>query len=397
MGRYLSIITVNISAFSMMFGVGLIVALLPRKVMDLSGSVASVGYLASAFALTFVMLQIPIGNLSDKYGFKPFLAGGYFLCSLAGLVYYHAHSASMIFWGRMLQGIGEVPIWALGPALLSIQFPRQKGRFMGLYNAAMHAGLAAGSTGGIFITRFWQSNEPFLLFAGLSLSSGVLITLCVNPVRAESRQMTQYVRAGNVRTLLASPANRIILAGILLYGAGYGIFITLVPGFLIGVRNATQGAIGLFFGLFYIAIGVSQAAAGPYSDIKGRKPAMVGGLSMAAAGLAAFGACSGSWIIGLLTIAALGMGAFCVAAMALLNDTVPGSLKGTVSCAFYFFWGAGYFCGPLVLGRFGQAGYWQSGFWLLALLFMLELIICAVVLKSSPADMGMVPGSVVRK
>ena len=106
MARYI----INLSAFLLMFGVGMIVALLPQRIIHLSGTVSSVGYLASAFALAFVLVQIPIGKLSDRFGFKSFLASGYFICAGTGLLYYFSDSANLIFLGRMFQGIGEVPI-----------------------------------------------------------------------------------------------------------------------------------------------------------------------------------------------------------------------------------------------------------------------------------------------
>lgn len=98
MTRYKSVIIINISTFLLMLGVGMIVALLPQRIMNLSDSVSHVGYLASAFALTFVLFQIPIGNFSDKFGFKPFLVGGYFLCSVTGLLYYFSKLPNLIFW-----------------------------------------------------------------------------------------------------------------------------------------------------------------------------------------------------------------------------------------------------------------------------------------------------------
>ncbi len=106
MARYI----INLSAFLLMFGVGMIVALLPQRIIHLSGTVSSVGYLASAFALTFVLIQIPIGKLSDRFGFKAFLVSGYFICTGTGLLYYFSDSANLIFIGRMLQGIADVSV-----------------------------------------------------------------------------------------------------------------------------------------------------------------------------------------------------------------------------------------------------------------------------------------------
>ena len=86
MAKNKSVIAINLSVFLLMVGVGLIVALLPQRIMNLSASVSDVGKLASAYAIPSILLQIPIGNLSDRFGYKSFLVGGYLLCGLTGFV-----------------------------------------------------------------------------------------------------------------------------------------------------------------------------------------------------------------------------------------------------------------------------------------------------------------------
>lgn len=391
MARYI----INLSAFLLMFGVGMIVALLPQRIIHLSGTVSSVGYLASAFALAFVLVQIPIGKLSDCFGFKSFLASGYFICAGTGLLYYFSDSANLIFLGRMFQGIGEVPIWALAPALLAIQNPDQKGKFMGLYNASLHCGLTAGSLSGIWVANIWQGNEAFLLFAGMSFIGGFLVIFFVkdpeqksNAVATESA-IKRTVGKGELLSLVGKLENSVVFAGILLYGAGYGIFVTMIPGFLISVKQSDQTSVSIFFVLFYIAVSLSQLVAGPFSDYKGRKPAMIIGLAMACVGMALFSGFSHAWLFGFLTLAAFGLGTYCVSALAFLNESVSDALKGTISGTFYFFWGIGYFTGPLLLGvvvkgALGQPAAWHTGFKILAGLFVMELI-ASIVLLNRPA------------
>ena len=72
----------------MMSGVGMIVVLLPQRIIEITDSGDSVGFLASAFAISYILFQVPIGNLVDKIGFKIILVGGYFLCSLAGILFF---------------------------------------------------------------------------------------------------------------------------------------------------------------------------------------------------------------------------------------------------------------------------------------------------------------------
>ena len=141
----------SLSATLLMLGVGMIVALLLQRVHALTGSLESVGLVASIFALAYLLAQLPIGALSDRLGPKRFLVIGYLLCALSGDVFFSTETAGGIFLGRFVQGLGEAPIWALGPAVLSLAYPTAKGRAIGIYNAAIHAGLTAGPLLGLLI------------------------------------------------------------------------------------------------------------------------------------------------------------------------------------------------------------------------------------------------------
>lgn len=384
MSRYRSVVAINSSVFLFMLGVGLIVALLPQRILNMSGSVSDVGYLASAYAVSNILLQFPIGYFSDRFGFKAFLAGGYFFCSLTGLLYYLAETPNLIFLGRMLQGAGEAPIWALAPALLSIQYPSEKGKFIGIYNASLHGGLMGGSLLGILINKAWQGNESFLLFAGVAFVGGLLIALFVENPRLEGAAAATKVSLKDAISLTNDFSNRVVLTGILLYGAGYGVFITLIPAFLINEKNCDYTTVGAFFALFYIALSLSQVLAGPFSDRKGRKPVMVFGMMVASIAIATFYLLAQPWLTGMLTIAGLGLGIFCVSSLAYLNEMVPDSLKGAVSGAFYLAWGAGYFSGPLIVGKLSHFASLQAGFLLLAASLAIEFIALTIFIRSKP-------------
>jgi MFS family permease len=381
MAKNKSVIAINVSVFLLMVGVGLIVALLPQRIMKLSASVSDVGILASAYAIPNVLLQIPIGNLSDRFGFKSFLVGGYLLCGLTGFLYFFADTPKLYFGGRFLQGIAEVPIWALAPALLSIQYSSDKGKFMGIYNASLHCGLTIGGLMSIIIFRIWQGNEPFLLFAVMSILGGLITTLFVKNPTQKSTDKVTAVKIRENWSLFANRTNLLVFSGITLYGAGYGIFITIIPAFLIDTMNVTQTIIGVFFALFYIALSLSQLLSGTWSDRKGRKPAMVVGLLMAALGIATFHKCQYPLFIVCLALASLGLGMFCVSSMAFLNERVSDSLKGTISGAFYFSWGAGYFFGPLLMGRIGSSVDFHTGFSLFSCLTIVQVVAIIMVVK----------------
>jgi len=282
-----SLTAINISVFLIMLGVGMIVALLPQRVINLSGSVSVVGLLASVFAITYVLAQIPIGHLADKIGFKKLLIAGYLICGVVGLLYLGAKTSNQILMGRFLQGIGEVPIWALAPALLSLQYAETKGKVIGLYNASLHLGLCIGPLLGMLLVRSAeQGDRAFVFFAVVSFAGALIMYLFVEDFRPEISAERFNFR--KLLSLLSESSVLAVLIGIALYGAAYGLMLTIIPAFLITDKSFSQTMISLMFSLFYIAVSLSQLAAGSLSDRKGRRGVMIWGLFFAAVGLAFF-------------------------------------------------------------------------------------------------------------
>lgn len=366
---------ISFAASLLMIGVGMIVALLPARVLDLSGSVQDVGFLASAFALSYLLVQLPVGYLADRLGTRPFLVSGYLLAASSGIVFYFADSSDAIFWGRFIQGAGEAPIWALGPALLSLAYPHAKGKVIGIYNASIHIGLTIGPLLGIYLFLNSGGGLPFLVFTGLCLSAGLLLLVYLPRVTVTGWTIRQAPTLREFLGLLNNRESVITLFGILIYGAGYGICISVLPAVLSIDKGFDSVSNGIYFALFYLSISVSQLIIGPLSDRHGRLRYMILGLIMAAAGFATFTFFTSPIIYIPLTIASIGLGVFCVSSMAYLNECVPESLKSTISASYYLAWGMGYFLGPLVIAGFG------AGYILLASLMVVEAIALFLIVR----------------
>lgn len=181
----------------------------------------------------------------------------------------------------------------------------------------------------------------------------------------------------NFKHILELISNRktfIVLLGIAVYGAGYGIFLTTIPAFLLSIKEISQTLVGVFFSLFYVDISLSQIITGGLSDKMGREIFMIFGLIIAAVGMFIFPGLGQPWILIALTLASLGLGVFYLSSMVFLNEIVPNSLKGTISGAYYLFWGIGFFFGPLVVGKLGELSGHNIGFFLYSLVLTLEAI-----------------------
>ena len=162
-----------------------------------------------------------------------------------------------------------------------------------------------------------------------------------------------------------------VFLGILLYGVGYGLFLTVIPAFLIQAKQAASDTIGYFFTLFYVAISVAQIIIGPIADRFGRMIPMMGGLLTAAVGMFLFPHLPLSAMISILACAGGGLGVFLVASLAFINDQVSAQLTGTVSGAFYLFWGVGFFVGPMLMGLAGDTNRYSEVFFVMGVSYCL--------------------------
>lgn len=361
----------TLSVFVMMLGVGTIMPLLPGKVIAFGGSESSVAYIASAFALPYILLQVPMGAWADRLGIKRFLIAGYVLCGASGLAYFFADSAPAILLGRVIQGAGEAPLWALAPALLSILYANSKGRAMGIYNATLHVGLTLGPLLGIVLLRLGLGEFNFLFFSACCAVSAVLVALFVEPRKAAAQNVRFDL--GAMKEIASNRAVLVAFLGIMLYGAGYGLFLTTLPAFMVRAKGYSQTFVQVFFACYYLAVSLSQIVSGPLTDRYGTGKFMVAGLSVTALLLALLPLLSSqaATLVAVLG-ASLGLGTFFLASMSFLNGAVHEGLKGTISGTYYLFWGIGFFTGPIAVGRAMSALGDNMGLTLFAVLMLIE-------------------------
>lgn len=375
MFKHSQLLVLSLAVFLIMLGDGMVLALLPNMVISLTNSSSFVGYLASTYALAQVISQLPIGVLADRWNSKFIVLMGYVVSFSAGLLFYFTNNVNLIFCGRVLQGIGEAPILSLAPALLSLRYSADKGKAIGIYNASLYLGLTAGPFLRMVLLQQWSDNQIFLLYAVLCFLGSIIIG-CSMKHKLESPSVVKETL--NIKGLLILTKKPQILAvfwGITLYGAAFGILMTIIPAFLLIEKGYNQSYVNTFFSLFYVAISVAQIAIGWLSDRLGRQLFMVIGMLVAAAGLTIFSYVDHFPLTIILCFSSFGLGTYYLASMAFLNEKVPASYKGTVSGIYYLFWGMGMLWGPLLLTCYIQGNSYQSGFHVFSLLLIIQAIL----------------------
>lgn len=373
-----TLIILSLSVFLLMLGDGMVMALLPNRVVTLTRSGDYVGYLASTYALAQMAMQWMVGMFADRWGFGPFLLSGYVLSFAAAVLYYCTYDLQWILCGRILQGLGEATLMSLGPALLSHMYARNKGQVIGIYNAAIFLGVTVGPAFQVMFLPDWSDHQIFLLYALLCLPGAFFLYR----QRTKLGVTSESVKSSGVHDavlVLKNPYCFLVFWGIALYGAGLGIFMTTLPAFMLTERGYEPSYVQWFFSLFYVAISLAQMTVGKLSDRWGRRWFMAGGMLLAAVGLGA--AVNGDRIglARLLGLSSFGLGTYCLASMAFLNDHVPAQCKGLVSGMYYFFWGMGMFLGPLLLTKTIQATSYSVGLHFFALILACQALLLVTI------------------
>lgn len=343
MRRYLSLMALCLAVFLVMLGMGMAVTVLPGRFLQVSGSPRSAGWLASIFALSYMLSQFPAGRWADRHGYRLALAAGCLLIAASAALYMIAASPVMLYLGRFIQGAGEAPVWAAAPAMLGRLYPDAKGRVMGLYSASFHLGLVAGPGIGIQLTAAGRL-DPFMAFSILCLVAGAIVFLFTrDPKPAETPARPTEASFVKKRGLWA------IGCGILLFGTVYGLIISCLPVHLISAAGFSKEDLRAFFFFAYLGIGAAQLTGGELSDRLGRPGLMIAGLVSLGCGLFGFTAISSWSFLAGVTAMGLGLGVFSIASLAYLNEIAPDKHKGTVAGLYYSAWGFGYFAGPLLV------------------------------------------------
>jgi EmrB/QacA subfamily drug resistance transporter len=145
--------------FMIMLDTTIVNIAVPTLVEELDASITEVGWVNSAYLLTFAVLLLVTGRLGDKFGPRPVFIVGLlvftltsFLCGLAG-------SIGVLIGARAFQGIGAALMAPQTMSMITRVFPpARRGAAMGIWGAVAGAATITGPVlGGVLVgTWGWE-------------------------------------------------------------------------------------------------------------------------------------------------------------------------------------------------------------------------------------------------
>lgn len=187
-----TLLTILLSVFIALLGVGIIVPIMPVFASELGAGGFALGMIIAAFSVSRGILQPVVGSMSDRWGRKGFLVTGLFVYGLVGLLIPQASHVNHLIIIRMFHGIGSAMIVPIALAYISSLAPTgQEGKYMGYLNIAIFTGIGCGPVIGGLFSDLWGFSSVFYIMALLSfLAFGLVIKhLPVQPSKESPNQL----------------------------------------------------------------------------------------------------------------------------------------------------------------------------------------------------------------
>ncbi|WP_258067478.1 MFS transporter [Rathayibacter sp. AY1C7] len=314
------VLVLGVVAFFVMLGFGVVVPVLPTYVRSFGVDYTAVGAVVSAFALMRLVANPFVGPLVDRFGERVVLAVGIGIVALSSALVGFASDYPHLLLLRGVGGIGSAMFSvAAMTLLLRTASPERRGRSIGFYQGGFLLGGMAGPAVGGVLTAI-SLTAPFFFYAGtLAIAGLVGLILLQRPERdaapsaaARTKPLREVARDRRYQSA--------VLANFALGWSAMGVRATLVPVLVVEGLGGQPAWTGIAFAIAAVVQTIALAPAGRFVDTVGRRPALIGGFSVAAVAMLAMPFVSELWLLVVL---------LCVyGAAAAFMGTAPGALVG---------------------------------------------------------------------
>jgi MFS transporter, DHA1 family, multidrug resistance protein len=264
---------------------------LPLMCADFGVSVAAAGMTVSLPLVAFAAGLLLCGPLSDHYGRRPVILGGFAIYIAGSAVACLAPTLGWLTLGRVIQALGTATGLTIARAVIGDRFPREKMARMIAYLTMVMAtanSLAPVAGGALGELLGWRAVFALLLAAGLVILLSAWRWLPETRVHAEDRDPRQVLGAS--KALLAQPLflGYALQCGIV--SALFLVFISLMPHVFIHALGHTPTE----YGCWYLTIAIGYVAGNWHVT---RLAARIGIRRLLSIGIAiqALGACA-AWL-----------------------------------------------------------------------------------------------------
>jgi len=263
--RNRSLLAISLVVAVTFIGIGMVVPVRVLYAQSHGASLAIIGAMASAFLLSNVLCQYPVGWLSDLWGRKRMMVCGLAAQAALGLVYLAVTDPLAFVALRLVEGAFAASVLPAARALVADSVPSEhRGEAYGIFGAFLNAGFLLGpAIGGLLATTGYAS-----AFIGSCVFRLIALAIVLALVRDDGRARPaarSRARAVPRRALFTMP---LLGAYILVFGDNlyFGFDLTLMPLWMRHHLGAPVAAIGLAYAVWALPNIVGAPLGGRLAD-----------------------------------------------------------------------------------------------------------------------------------
>ncbi|WP_156724797.1 MFS transporter [Streptomyces apocyni] len=391
LAQFTLLVAVNALVGGMLGQERVVLPLLAEEVFHLAVSVSALTYIL-AFGATKAATNFAAGTLSDRYGRKPVLIGGWLLALPVPAMLAWGPTWGWIVAANILLGASQGLTWSTTVIMkIDLAGPERRGLAMGFNEAAGYVAVAVTSMAtGAIAHHYGLRPEPFLLgaaYAALGLGLSLLAVretrdharaeAALHPVQATAEtELTtaQIARRTSFTDKSLSAASQAGLVNNLNDALAWGIF----P-LLFAAHGLSVAQIGALAALYPAIWGAGQLLTGWWSDRIGRKHLITAGMLVQAAAIAlvALGTTFPVWATAQILLGA-GTALVYPTLLAVIGDVAHPAWRARAVGVYRLWRDGGFAVGALVAGAIAGAYGLTAAIWTVAALTAASGLVVAV-------------------
>ncbi len=275
-------VTLLVSIFATVTGVGIVVPLLPVYAHELGASGLFIGFIFGAFSLSRTLFLPYFGRLSDTKGRKKIIVSGLLAYAAISVAFIYFRDIKMLIVIRLLHGVASAMLMPVIQAYVGdISPPGREGRLMGVYSAFVLFGLGLGPLIGGFVMDTFGITASFSSMGALALLAFFMCLVFLPPVRSEG-----VVKRGANPLPWRALITDSTLSGLFLFRFAYVVCIGIIWGFVPLYADLklslSSASIGALITLGIVVSGVMNVPMGFIADRTNRPVMIVAGGLLAA-------------------------------------------------------------------------------------------------------------------
>ena len=337
-----AILFIFITLFLDIFGIGVIVPVLPKLVVQLQGgnvqaAAHAVGWLGALYAVMQFVFSPVLGSLSDRFGRRPVILASLLGSGLDYLLLAWAPTIGWLYLARIVSGVTAANFSAASAYIADVTPPEKRAAGFGMIGAAFGLGFIAGpAIGGLLGT--YGLRVPFLVAAGITLLNWLYGAFVLpESLAPENRRPFKWSSAHPIKALVALGRWPLVmkLSGThflsMIAGNIYQCLWVLYTGTRYG-WNSKQ--VGLSLALVGVMAAIVQGGlAGRVLKIIGERRGVYVGLLAMSVAMACYGAASEGWMLYFIILIGSLAGIGSPATQSIISQAVPADEQGAVQGA----------------------------------------------------------------